>query len=68
MPNPFSKQTDGGRVETPGNDIVAVLNSVLVCMYCFHESSEGSYYPNRRVLTWICDGCGETNVVREIDL
>lgn len=71
MPNPF-KQKRASKDAGPGlpDGAVAITNSVLTCEYCFHESSEGTYYPESKTLTWICDNnrCGGVNIVKNFEL
>lgn len=68
MPNPFSN-TEGVVKATPSAvNYEPVVNSTLTCMYCFGDSSEGTYWPQAQRLVWDCDHCGETNVVRDIEL
>jgi hypothetical protein len=69
LPNPFSpknkepEHATGARVEYE-----PVLNSVLTCLYCFGDSEEGTYWPQAKRLVWDCDHCGETNVIRNMEL
>ena len=65
LPSPFNNPVD---VSAATVETVAVLNSTLTCMYCFHESTEGTYHPEKEVLVWDCDGCGETNIVKGIKI
>lgn len=71
LPSPFSKNPEpvepkrstGAVVET-----VAILNSELWCEFCGGMSTEGTYIPGAKRLTWLCDVCGAENVVRNFEL
>lgn len=66
MPSPFNNKNSNestGRVES-----VPVLNSVLTCQTCFEDSTEGTYYPEKKWLVWDCDECGFMNIVKDIEL
>lgn len=67
LTNPFN---DTGPKPNPGgsDESVPVTSSILVCEMCFSETSEGTYYPGSKRLTWECSKCGEFNSVKGIEL
>jgi hypothetical protein len=65
LPNPFNKKNTETTGPEPSRPVV---NSELWCQYCFEVSTEGTYYFERKVLAWDCDECGQTNIVKNIDV
>lgn len=68
MPSPFSQKKPADKSTGTVVETVPVLNSCLTCQYCFTDSTEGTYYPQKEWLVWDCDSCGRTNIVKDIQL
>lgn len=71
LPSPFSsnpqpvehKFSTGAVVQS-----IEVTDSELFCEYCGEVTTDGTYVPDAKRLSWVCCACGASNVVRGIDL
>lgn len=60
MPSPFSKKPQL-------SDSVDVTNSTLVCDQCYDSTEYGTYWPEKKLLVFMCPN-GHKNEVRNIVL
>jgi hypothetical protein len=71
LPSPFNNPETPVEPERSTGVVVEqvpVVNSELTCEFCFGMSTEGTYVPQAKRLTWLCDECGKENVVRNIEI